>query len=430
MTGASGATVMRDGSERGGTGLGGRHDVRNGALVAVAVVDVGLALAALPIYPPGTLDLSASLIFGAAIASLAAVGSFLCIKVPRNRVGWLLIAAGTMLAIGLFGSAYALASITSWNGELPGTAQLAWATDVLFIPPIVIVAAGVPAVFPDGHLPSRRWRWLGVALVGGTLLATVRPAFEPGPVNETLTVENPFGLSILAPYLLTIDTIALLTAVPIFLGAFAALATRFRRGSPTERGQIKWLLTAASIAAVAFPMAFLFPGTILSDLSWIVGFGALVGFPVAIGIAVLRYRLYEIDRIISRTIGWAVTTGLVAGVFALAIVGTQAMLGPVVGESSLMVAASTLVAAAVSQPLYRWVQAVVDRRFNRTKVNAQHAVDRFAGLLRDEVNLAAIESATVRAVADVVRPERTALWVRERRLGPGSPNQASTPIPA
>ena len=209
-----------------------------------------------------------------------------------------------------------------------------------------------------------------------------------------------------------------MTALPAFLGAFAAVGSRFRHGSPVERQQIKWLLAAALIGAIAFPVAFLaaivLPSTVLGDMAWSVGFIGLIALPIAIGIAILRYHLYEIDRLISRTIGWAVITGLLVALFAGLVVVLQAALAPLTKESTIAVAASTLVAFALFQPLRRRVQRAVDRRFDRARYDGQRTVDCFAERVRNEVDLGTLRSALVATAEGAVRPTGAQLWLRSR----------------
>ena len=217
---------------------------------------------------------------------MAVVGAFLAIRVPGNRIGWLLLAAGSMLAAGLLSAAYTLGSIAA-GGTWPFSAFTAWASDVLWVPPIVIVAAGVPLVFPDGHLPSPRWQPVAWLLIVGTIMSILPPALTPGPVNETMTFENPFGIPALTPWLPIADTVSMLTALPAFLGAWAAVVVRFRHGSSVGRHQIKWLLAVALVGVIAFPVAvaseLLGPGSILGTGAWLIGFLTLIALPVTIG---------------------------------------------------------------------------------------------------------------------------------------------------
>lgn len=419
-----------------------KHRSRNGVVTpaartwllgAVAGLSVAAALVAQLLYPPGAMDLFTALIFTLAVASMAGVGAFLAIRVPANRVGWLLLIAGSMLAAGVLCGAYTLGSIAA-GGTWSLTAYTAWLTDVLWVPPIVVVAAGVPLAFPDGNLPSPRWRPIAWLLVVGTIMSILAPAFTPGPINETITLENPFGIPALAPYLPIADTVSMVTALPAFVGAWAAVVMRFRRGSSIERHQVKWLLTVALVGVIAFPVAIagqlLMPESILSTVAWVVGFVALIGLPLTIGVAILRYRLYEIDRLVSRTIGWAIVTGMLVTVFVVLVVTLQAVLAPVTNENTLAVAASTLVAFALFQPLRRRVQHAVDRRFDRARYDGQKTVDAFGERLRGQVNLAEIQADLSTTITAALSPASSAVWLRgvttQRTRGAGAETTVAT----
>jgi hypothetical protein len=266
-------------------------------------------------------------------------------------------------------------------------------------------------VFPDGRLPSPRWRPLVAAMLIAAPIAGLVPALEPGRLAYYPQFANPFGIegfpgrAIGAPaYVFLVLCVAV---------SAASLIVRWRRGGPVERAQLKWVAVAAILVGVsmtAYAVAF-GPGVYNSVMDLLVGlaFGYL---PVAIGIAILRYRLYEIDRIISRGLAWTVVTALLVAVFAGSILVLQGVLAPVTGGSTLAVAVSTLIAAALFQPLRARVQRAVDRRFNRSRVDAQLAIDAFGAHLRDEVDLGALQGRLVGAVDATVKPARTALWIR------------------
>jgi uncharacterized membrane protein YdcZ (DUF606 family) len=181
-----------------------------------------------------------------------------------------------------------------------------------------------------------------------------------------------------------------------------------------ERQQLKWLIAVAAVAAVAFPVAYIVPAPAITQVAFLVGLLALLALPVAIAIAVLRYHLYEIDRIISRTIGWAVITGVLGAAFVVLVVGLEALLqGQTQGET-LAVAASTLAAFGLFQPVRRRVQAAVDRRFDRARYDAQRTADAFAERLRDEVELDVLAAELQRTVEAAIRPSAAALWLPSR----------------
>jgi hypothetical protein len=388
------------------------------ALVALAALSVVATIVGQLLYPASSFDASAAVVFIAAVVSFAGVGAFLAFRVPANRVGWLLLLAGVVFAVQNVCAGYASASVaagTTW----PLTAYAALLANTLFVAPIVIAAAAVPLVFPDGHLPSPRWRWLAWLLVAGTTLAVLTPALTPGPINGMAEVPNPIGSDVLEPFLQIANGVASLTALPAFLGAFAAVAVRYRRGTSVERQQIKWLLAVALVAAIAFPAAFLLsmlaPGGIVGNVAMYVGFLGLIGLPLAIGIAILRYRLYEIDRLVSRTVGWALVTMILGAVFVGVIVGVQAVLAQITSENTIAVAASTLITAALFQPVRRRVQRAVDRRFDRARYDGERVVGSFGERLRDQLDLATLPVEVANVARETVRPTTVGVWLRTVR---------------
>lgn len=377
----------------------------------LAFLDVILVLVAQPLYPPGQLDLTAAILFPLTTASFGVAGSLLAIRVPGNRIGSLLLAAGTLLAIGVFSGAWATASVAH-GGSWPGTLVAASITNVAFVPPIIIVAVGVPLVFPDGHLLSPRWRIVAWAAAIGTAFAGAHAAFRPGPISNTIPIENPLAQPALQPLLELLNTAAVVAVGPVLVAAAAACLVRFRRGTTIERQQLKWLLAVTAAAALSFTVGFLGPAGPVQDAGWILGFVCLAALPVAIGIAILRYRLYEIDRIVSRTIGWALVTAGIAAVFPAAVIGLQTLLAGVTNGRTLAVAASTLLAFALFQPVQRRVQRAVDRRFHRARYDAERMLAAFSAELRDELDLATLRVRLSSATTGAVEPARVDVWLR------------------
>ena len=377
--------------------------------LALAIVDIAgyavLSVIVLLNFGPELADPVSTVMFGAVVAAFSLMGALLIRRVPENRIGALLLATGTaqtasiavLTYAGLGGSA-----VPPW----PVAAIAASFGDAAYIAPWVIALIGVPLVFPDGRLPSRRFRWVVwvtgagmVSLLLGAPASMIPGLADLGPVVSALAlVANVFGLG----------------------GAVAAVWVRFRRGDPVQRQQVKWLLAVAGVATIAFPSALAFGSSesFVALAFWLVAFLAYLVLPVAIGIAVLRYRLYEIDRIISRTIGYAVVTVTLAVTFGGAILLFQALLAPLTGGDTLAVAASTLVAAALFQPLRRRVQTVVDRRFNRARYDAERTAAAFAAQLRDEVDLRNLSGDVLQVVAQTVAPATLALWLRRSEVEP------------
>ena len=387
---------------------------------ARAVVAIGLGVAAvtavvagLLLMPPerSTPDL---LLFLVVVVTVSGVGTFLAMRVPRNVIGWLLLASGLLFGYGILSGGYAYRSIDDPAGLWPGTALLGWLNNLLFLPPVMIVVVAVPLVFPDGHLLSPRWRWVAAALAIGTLAAGVRPAFAPGPMGD-LGIDNPFGRPGLEPLINTIDTLAAVTALPVFIASMASVVVRYRRGGPIERHQLKWLIAVTALAAASLPFAFVggtLGLTVAANAAWFVGFLAIAALPIAIGIAILRYRLFEIDRIISRTLGWAIVTGVLVAVFAGAVVLLQAVLATFTQENTIAVAASTLIAFALFQPLRLRVQHAVDRRFDRSRYDGERTVDAFTDRVRNEVDLGTLRTSLSATASAAVRPAAVGVWLR------------------
>ena len=362
------------------------------------------------------LDASANALFFGIAASLLLVGALLMTRVRGNRVGVLLMAAGVILTGGVALGTYSLLGAQA-TPVWPGTAIAGVLTDVFYIYPVVIVLIGVPLIFPDGHLPSGQFRWVAGVTIGAMVAVTFAGLFSPGDAGLT-GLPNPLGMPALVPLFDALNTFANLTAIFGFGGAAAALFVRFRRGDPIIREQLKWLVAVAAVATLAFPTAFILQpsdptqSSPVSDAMFVIGLMALLALPFAIGVAILRYRLYEIDRIISRTLAYVLITTVLVGAYATLVVVLGGPLAQATGGDALSVALSTLAVVALFQPLRRRVQSVLDRRFNRARYDAQRLADAFAGRLQNEVDIATVSAdldATVRAA---VRPTTTGLWVR------------------
>ncbi len=383
------------------------------AAVAIAFTAVGvpMGIATLDQYgPTGPLFIA---IFPAIVLSLTLVGGFVAARVV-NPVGWLLELSGLAAAVGSFGGTYVNYDHDMAAG-LPLVVPLAWLSSWTLLPAIGMLLVYVPMLFPSGRFLGPRWRALGqIGLLG--VAGTIVSGFTPGPLSSTPWIENPVGIPGAGDALAVVWTLSNLATPFVFGGAVISVFVRYRRADTVERQQLKWFGLVAGIAVVAFVIAIPNDGPV-SDIAWEVGLATLVLLPVAIGIAILRYRLWDIDRIVSRTIAWVVITTILAAVFAGLIVGLQAALAPVTASNSLAVAASTLVAAALFQPLRRRVQTAVDRRFNRSRYDAERTVGSFAEHLRDVTDLTQISDGAVAAVVRSLSPNGAAVWIRSRREG-------------
>ena len=333
------------------------------------------------------------------IGAFATVGALLAWKRPRNPIGWLL--SGT-------GLTFAAAGVGVFLAHFPSTRTLADWLGFLYLLGLGLCVF-VLLLFPTGHLPSRRWR--PVAWTGGVGLAgwAVGCAFAPTIFTFSPTMPNPVGVTGPAGNvfkLMALGGAGLIAAAA--LAAAASLAVRYRRAGTAERAQLKWLIYAAAVIVVAELAAAPIRSTNLQNA---ISSGAILLVPLAIGVAVLRYRLYDIDRIISRTLAYAIVTGLLIGIYAgLVLLATQV---PQI-HSAVAVAAATLIAAALFNPVRRRVQHRVDRRFNRARYDADETVAAFAARLKDAVDLDSVRADLTRVVQTALEPAHITVWTSRR----------------
>ena len=357
---------------------------------------------------PSDGGVAAIILYLVGLASFTAVGALLCARVPENPIGVLLLAAGTVLvaaiAIGTYSDIGRL-QVPPW----PGWEAARIVGDVTFIYPFVIAFIGVPLVFPDGHLPSPRFRWVVRITVADMVVWTLL-----GVLFDTGSTPRTPALAFLAPVADVLQPFVLVATLIGFGGSVLAVSLRFRHGTTVQRQQVKWLAADVAIAAI-----LLLPALLLTDASpelsgTLSGFAiiAMFALPIVIAIAILRYRLYEIDRLVSRTVGWAIVTGVLVAVFLGAVALLQAVLAPFTKENTIAVAASTLVAFALFQPLRRRVQRAVDRRFDRARYDGERTVQAFSGRLRHETDLAHASSALLATARDSVHPTSAGVWLR------------------
>jgi hypothetical protein len=387
----------------------------------LAVALAALAGAGLAVGDSDDLPGWSILVFLGLVSTAGGVGALLATRRPRNAVGWLLWGWALTIGLNLASMLWATNSVLHHGGTLPGTMAAAWFASWSLTTAIATLLAFLPLLFPNGRLPSPRWRLVAIALVGVLLLATAPYALGPGPLIAVPQLQNPLGLELLAPAmptLLAANDVAPFAILPVM--AIAPIV-RYRTGSDVTRQQLKWFAWAMGLAIGGLLLAFAAPPGPLSDAGWIasmVTMGALV--PGTIALAILRYRLYDIDRIISRTVAYAVLSGLLALTFGGLVLGIQGILGGFTEGDTLAVAASTLAVVALFQPLRRRIQRAVDRRFNRARIDAEATSARFAERLRDEVDLEAIRVELTQAATSALAPAVAGTWVRGAGSGAGS----------
>jgi hypothetical protein len=389
----------------------GRLPRRAAAAVWSLAVGAPIGLVALVLVSPTPdKDAWAIPLYSTIVATWGLTGAFLVTRRPDNRVGWVLFAAGSCMGIALLAQLWAFLSLEAYGGSLPGT--LAGATVGLLFVPALFLTMLVPLLFPDGSLMSRRWAAVVALLISSAVATLVGVAIRPGPVEGMPEFDNPFGVPALAELsrlLVEFGGIGALLCMPA--GIVAAIL-RYRRGDKVERAQMRWFGSVFVLALSMFGAATLLPQP-YGQWAWIVASLSLGLIPVAIGIAILRYRLYEIDRIVGRTIAYGVVSAILGALFVGIILAMQALLAPFTKEQTIAVAVSTLAVFALFQPLRRRVQATVDRRFDRSRYDADLTVRTFAARLRGDLDLSTVRGEIVGTATSAVRPTTAGVWIRK-----------------
>jgi hypothetical protein len=343
-----------------------------------------------------------------AIVVAATVGAVLAGRRPAHPVGWLLLALGLAVAASGVADGAARYGLLARPGVLPGARWAAtWSPATLFL---ALACIGfVLLLTPTGSLPSPRWRWWARVAAAGPALLLVAVIFGPFTIPPYQSLDKPLELPALDGVLLGATVLAFaVIAAGLVAGAWS-LVLRFRRARGTERLQLRWIALAAGVCgagAVVVLAGMLLDATALFLL--VLGV-CLAVLPLAVGAAILRYRLYDLDRIISRTLAWGLLTVLLGGGYAAVVLGLGALLGH---RSSLLVAAATLALAAAFQPARRWVQRLVDRRFDRRRYDASRTIAAFSGRLRQQVDLDTLTAELLEVVEQTMQPTRAWLWLR------------------
>ena len=400
----------------------GRHRPVSTVLVWVLGIPFALLIGEEILLALATGDTSTGTIVApfSAITSLA-VGAVLVTRLPHHRIGWLLWITGLFIATTRVAGGLADHGLTSSPGSIPGAIWFAWLNAWTGILGVFSIPIFLPLFYPTGHPLTPRWRPVALGALLVLVAYSIVAALSPFTGDAyPATVSNPLALTGAGAEFLVLakDVLGLLLFLALALG-FVSLVLRYRRSFGVERQQLKWFAFAGAIAIAALLIAGLALGategplSVLDSIAWFVGIGGLALMPVAIGLAVLRYRLYEIDRLISRTIGWGMVTVILGAVFVGLVLGLQTLVAPLTRSNELAVAGSTLLVAALFQPLRRRVQGLVDRRFNRSRYDAQQAVDTFSARLRDEVDLETLQEALMTIVDATLEPTTVSLWLRE-----------------
>ena len=400
------------------------------AALSVAMFLASVLLLALvrTVRIPESWDVNTSLglpIAGSLFLVFPLVGALIASRRPRNPVGWILLADSLLFMLSFVFDYYRIYGVAV-PGSLPFPVVVAAINGFLWVPAVGLLGTFVFLLFPNGKLPTRRWRalaWLSGVMI---FLVSVGSALAPGPLQNLGGVQNPFG--VLQPWMMTVFW-AMLPLLPLcMLASVFSLVLRYRRSRGEERQQIKWIAFAAAVVGLlylnAMIFAFVFPSGAWFQAGsplWldVIGYTALLSFtlvPIAVGFAVLKYRLYDIDVIINRALVYGSLTVTLALVYFGGVTLTQALLGTLTGQRELpqlAVVASTLVIAALFNPLRRRIQSFIDRRFYRKKYDARKTLEAFAARLRNETDLDDLSEDLVGVVRETIQPEHATLWLRD-----------------
>jgi hypothetical protein len=353
------------------------------------------------------------------------VGALIASRRPGNPIGWICLAAGITWMLGMVSGSYVFYGLRMASpGSVPYPAAVGSLSE--FLPPTaILLGTFLILLFPDGRLPSSRWRpvaWLCGAVITTNIVAGI---FVPGPLPEVRDVRNPFGLEG-QPWLADANEVIGLLFPLCLLASASSLLLCYLRSGGEVREQIKWLTFAASVVALGVSGAVIHGtlftsggagstdplfGNLLEDTITL-SFG---GVPVAIGFAVLKYRLYDIDILINRTLVYGSLTVVLATVYLGGVTATQALFQSFTGQEDLpqlAIVASTLVIAALFNPLRRRVQSFIDRRFYRKKYDARKTLEGFSVRLRNEMDLDGLNAELVTVVRETMQPEHVSVWLR------------------
>jgi hypothetical protein len=356
------------------------------------------------------------------------VGGVVASRCATNPVGWLFLGGALGTVVHILAGEYAVYGIITSPGALPLSHAMAWLSSATFAIGPVIDFILIPLYFPDGRLVSRRWDLVAWFSVGSLLLFTVLYAIAPGEAVNDSGIQNPLGVEALRPFMEAFDPFFFVWYLSLILAAAGSLVVRFLRSVGEERQQLKWFTYAAAFVPVWFlvnsPIQAAVP-----HLFAVMDSLVIAAVPIAAGIAILRYRLYDIDIIINRTLVYGVLTLTLALIYFGGILLAQTTLRAVSGqESSLAVVASTLVIAALFNPLRRRIQGFIDRRFYRRKYDAAKTLEAFSARLREETDLDRLGGELISVVRETMQPQHASLWLRPSPGGRGGRGSGSNGV--
>lgn len=339
-------------------------------------------------------------------------GALIMSRQPGQRIGWILCALGVWFAVAGFASEYAILGLVRYPGAAPGAAGAAWIGSWTYAVELGLLGA-LLTLFPTGQPPARRWRPVPWIAAVATMLSIVA-AVSAWPARGISMVQLAGDDPVIGVYV-TLYSAGFFALLACVAAGAVSLVVRFRHAGPDQRPQVKLLLSAVVAVLVAVPVIYVV--LVLLDMSEVVA-DVVLGIPIALipiamGSAILRFRLYDVDRLISRTVAYLVLTVVVTGVYALVVLGAGELLGDASTRTpSWAVAAATLAAAAIVQPARHRIQGAVDLRFNRRRYDATKTIDAFGAHLRDELEVDALTARLHTVIAETMQPTTSWLWLR------------------
>jgi hypothetical protein len=389
---------------------------RTAAWLAWSVWGFTLALLVVALLSPKTEEngLVFLLPLATGVIAWSTVGAVVASRRPENPVGWILWAMGLLSGVALFAGQYATYALLVHPGSLPGGELVGLVSSWIWVPVIGLLIF-LLLLFPNGRLPTRRWRpvaWTGAAVIA---MGAINEALVPGTIDGLEPFRNPLGIEGAKRILTLLATLSQVLAAALLLIAAASLFVRLLRARGEERQQVKWLAYAAMVLAGAFFLGSISGAIGASWVGFVLSMVGFLGVPIAAGIAILKYRLYEIDILINRTLVYGSLTVMLALVYFGGVTTTQAIFRTLTGQEEqpqIAVVASTLVIAALFNPLRRRIQALVDRRFYRSKYDARKTLEAFSAKLRDETDLDALSGHLIGVIGETMQPAHISMWLQ------------------
>jgi hypothetical protein len=385
-------------------------------------------------YAHSALDHVSNSFVWLSLAAFATIGAVVTTRQPDNRMGWLFSAIGGLFAAEWLTAVYAVESFVVREAPLPGAIGAAWLNSWLWIPAFGFIIAILPLTYPDGRVASRRWRAVSMIAAAAMTTAVFSVAFHTGTlINyvEPLDIPNPLSVPWLeAENLLTL--IAFVVLLATMVAAVVSLLDRLRRARGRRRDQLRWFAYAGAVLVAAFIAQFVVRHVLgidsaVFEVPLTVFWGlAFLGLPIATGLAILRHRLFDIERLVNRTLVYGFLSVVLIVVYVVGVLGVGAVIAAFGGgrNSDLAVAASTLAVAAAFGPARRRLQHSVDRRFYRARYDAALAVEQLAGRLRSEVDPQTVRDDIIASARAALHPSSLGLWIRPAAADP--PSRASS----